>query len=312
MRIVSLDSIKSVLPNIDLLSEIESGFAAYSSGLVVVPPVGELSFQSPPGDVHIKYGYVKDDDVYVIKIASGFYENKLENLPVGNGMMLVFSQKTGEPLAVLQDECYLTDVRTAVAGAIAAKHLSPKDVDCIGVVGTGVQAKLQLKYLKKVINCNQALVWGRSSDSLLTYKESTNHYNYQIETTENIDDIISRCQLIVTCTPSEEPLISMINPGTHVTAIGSDTTTKRELSSSVLFKADTVVTDSKSQSTERGEIYQASKDGFLSSSVLELGNIVKGEVKGRINEEQITIADLTGVAIQDIQISKAILRSLQE
>ena len=174
MRIVSLDSIKSVLPNIDLLSEIESGFAAYSSGLVVVPPVGELSFQSPPGDVHIKYGYVKDDDVYVIKIASGFYENKLKNLPVGNGMMLVFSQKTGEPLAVLQDECYLTDVRTAVAGAIAAKHLSPKDVDCIGVVGTGVQAKLQLKYLKKVINCNQALVWGRTVS--YTHLEPTRPY----------------------------------------------------------------------------------------------------------------------------------------
>ena len=91
MRIVSLDRIKSVLPNVDLLSEIESGFAAYSSGLVVVPPVGELSFQSPPGDVHIKYGYIKEDDVYVIKIASGFYENKRESLPVGNGMMLVFS-----------------------------------------------------------------------------------------------------------------------------------------------------------------------------------------------------------------------------
>ena len=312
MRIVSLDSIKSVLPSIDLFSEIESGFAAYSSGSVVVPPVGELSFQSPPGDVHIKYGYVKNDDVYVVKIASGFYDNKSEGLPVGNGMMLVFNQKTGEPLALLQDECYLTDVRTAVAGAIAAKYLSPEYVDCIGIVGTGVQAKLQLKYLKEVINCNNVLVWGRSSDSLSVYKESVNHYDYQIETTENIDHIISRCQLIVTCTPSERALISEVNPGTHVTAIGSDTIAKRELSSSVLFKADIVVTDSESQSKERGEIYQASKEGFSFNDVLELGDIIKGAVKGRANEEQITIADLTGVAIQDIQISKAILRGLKE
>ncbi len=312
MRIINLDSIKSALPNIDLLSEIESGFVAYSSGLVVVPPVGELSFQSPPGDVHIKYGYVKNDDVYVVKIASGFYKNKSEGTSVGNGMMLVFSQKTGEPLAILQDKCYLTDVRTAVAGAITAKYLSPKNVDCIGIVGTGTQAKMQLKYLKEVINCNKALVWGRSSDSLLGYKESTNHYDYQIETTENIDRIVNQCQLIVTCTPSEKVLINEVNPGTHVTAIGSDTTVKRELSSDVLIKADTVVTDSRSQSKKRGEIYQALKDGFLLNSVLELGEIVKGLVKGRTDEEQITVADLTGVAIQDIQISKAVLRSLQE
>jgi len=310
MRIISLDRIKAVLPNIDLLSEIESGFSAYSDGLVVVPPVGELSFQSPPGDVHIKYGYIKEDDIYVVKIASGFYENKLEGLPVGNGMMLVFSQKTGQPLAALQDECYLTDVRTAVAGAIAAKYLSPKNIDCIGIVGTGVQAKLQLQYLKKVTECNKVIVWGRSPESLSEYMKSMRDYNYKIQATTNIDDITSQCQLIVTCTPSEKALISTVSPGTHITAIGSDTTVKRELSSSVLLQADAVITDSKSQSRERGEIYQASKDGFSGKSTLELGNIITGAVKGRTSQDQITIADLTGVAVQDIQISKAVLRNL--
>ena len=310
MRIVTLDHIKSILPNVDLLSEIESGFAAYSSGLVVVPPVGELSFQSPPGDVHIKYGYINEDDVYVIKIASGFYENKIENLPVGNGMMLVFSQKTGQPLAMLQDECYLTDVRTAVAGAITAKHLSPKNIDRIGIVGTGTQAKLQLQYLKDVIDCNKVVVWGRSSDSLSNYIKSMDSYNYQVEPTASIDDIVKQCQLIITCTPSEKALIDEVNPGTHITAIGSDTTSKRELSSKLLFQADVVITDSKSQCKARGEIYQASKDGFLTSSVLELGDIINGIDAGRVSQEQITVADLTGVAVQDIQISKAILRNL--
>ena len=199
MRIVNLDRIKSVLTNVDLLSEIESGFAAYSSGLAVVPPVGELSFQSPPGDVHIKYGYINKDDVYVIKIASGFYENRRENLPVGNGMMLVFSQKTGQPLAMLQDEGYLTDVRTAVAGAVAAKYLSPTNIDCIGIVGTGTQAKLQLKYLKNVIDCDKVVVWGRNPDSLSDYIKSMDNYNYQVKPTASIDDIVKKCQLIITC-----------------------------------------------------------------------------------------------------------------
>ena len=84
--------------------------------------------EDPPGDVHIKYGYIKGHDYYVIKIASGFYGNKEFGLPPGNGMMLMFSQKTGEPVAIQYDEAYLTDIRTAVAGTISAKV--SRSVDC--------------------------------------------------------------------------------------------------------------------------------------------------------------------------------------
>ena len=310
MQIISLEDIKSILPQVDLIQEIESGFKAYSNDLVVVPPVGELSFQSPPGDVHIKYGYIKGDEVYVIKIASGFYKNTSTGLPAGNGMMLVFNQKTGQPVAMLQDECYLTDIRTAVAGAITAKYLAPKHVECIGIVGTGVQARLQLQYLRDIIECNNVIVWGRSSDALSDYKEAMTKHGYKIKTATDISDIIDYCQLIVTCTPSEEVLINRVNPGTHITAMGSDTIAKRELSSDVLLQADIVVTDSRSQSKERGEIYQASKDGFSVNGTTELGEIILGTAQSRTQQEQITIADLTGVAVQDIQISKAILKNL--
>ena len=310
MQIISLEHIKSILPQVDLIQEIESGFKAYSNDLVVVPPVGELSFQSPPGDVHIKYGYIKGDEVYVIKIASGFYKNTSAGLPAGNGMMLVFNQKTGQPVAMLQDECYLTDIRTAVAGAITAKYLAPKHVEYIGIVGTGVQARLQLQYLRDIIECNNVIVWGRSSDVLSDYKEAMTKHGYKIKTATDISDIIDYCQLIVTCTPSEEVLINRVNPGTHITAMGSDTISKRELSSDVLLQADIVVTDSRSQSKERGEIYQASKDGFSVNGTTELGEIILGTAQSRTQQEQITIADLTGVAVQDIQISKAILKNL--
>ena len=310
MQIISLEDIKSILPQVDLIQEIESGFKAYSNDLVVVPPVGELSFQSPPGDVHIKYGYIKGDEVYVIKIASGFYKNTSTGLPAGNGMMLVFNQKTGQPVAMLQDECYLTDIRTAVAGAITAKYLAPKHVECIGIVGTGVQARLQLQYLRDIIECNNVIVWGRSSDALSDNKEAMTKYGYKFKTATDISDIIDYCQLIVPCTPSEEVLINRVNPGTHITAMGSDTIAKRELSSDVLLQADIVVTDSRSQSKERGEIYQASKDGFSVNGTTELGEIILGTAQSRTQQEQITIADLTGVAVQDIQISKAILKNL--
>ncbi len=126
MKIISLAQIKEILPSIDLISEIEKGFAAYSQNRTVVPPVGELLLEK--GEVHIKYGFIKNDDFYVIKIASGFYENSKLGLSSSNGLMLLFKQETGELASILLDEGHLTDVRTAIAGAIAAKYLAPEKI----------------------------------------------------------------------------------------------------------------------------------------------------------------------------------------
>lgn len=310
MKIYKLDEIKSVLSKVDMVEEIEKGFKAYSRGEVVVPPIGEMHFDNPPGDVHIKYGYVKNEDRYVIKIASGFPQNMKHSLPNGNGMMLVFNQKTGQPVALLQDEGLLTDIRTAVAGAICAKYLAPKKVRHIGIVGTGVQAEMQLKYLGGYVDCWSTIVWGRSESSLNNYKSRLSESGYQIETTQDIDILIEKSQLIITATSSETPLITRVNPGTHITAMGSDTVEKQELDTSLIKKADVVVADSKSQCEERGEIHQAMKSGYNLENVIELGEIIAGDKQGRTSEDQVTVSDLTGVAVQDIQITNAVLNHL--
>ena len=131
----NLDQIKKALGSIDSTKAIEEGFVAYSQGKVVVPPIGEMLFENPPGEVHIKYGFIKNDDYYVIKIASGFYENYKINLPTNSGLMLLFSQKSGQLLCVLFDKGYLTAVRTAAAGAVVAKYLAPKNVHRIVFLG---------------------------------------------------------------------------------------------------------------------------------------------------------------------------------
>ena len=311
MRIVSLDEIKAVLPKIDLMQEIEAGFSAYSNGEVVVPPVGELTFEDPPGDVHIKYGYILGDDVYVIKIASGFYQNKLLGLSNGQGMMLLFDQKSGKPLGLLQDEGYLTDVRTAVAGAICAKYLAPNNIEAIGIIGTGVQARMQLEYLKNVTDCRATIVWGRSESALDHYKTSMADSGFIIESTMAMDQVTDNCNLIVTCTASEKPLIrnNQIEGKIHITAMGSDTPNKQELDSNVLSKADLVIADSRSQCEVRGEIHHAIRNKKVSmDSIAELGEIINGNRQGRTKSSELTVADLTGVAVQDIQISKAVLK----
>jgi len=312
-EIVAIEQIREVLPRVDLVEIIEEGFAAYSRGEVVVPPVGELLFEDPPGETHIKYGYIKGDDYYVIKVASGFYGNPKIGLPSGEGLMLLFSQKTGLLMAVLLDGGYLTDVRTAAAGAVAAKHLAPTAVQRIGIIGAGTQGRLQLDYLRQVTNCRRALVWvpdASETEPFLNFFEGS---DLKIETTDSIEAIPRTCNLIVTATPSTAPLLeaSQIRSGTHITAVGSDTAAKIELEPGILAMADAVVADSLPQSESRGEVFRAVESGAIDGDgVVELGNVVMKRARGRKSDSEITVCDLTGVAVQDYQIAKAIYESL--
>ena len=311
MKIISLEQIKAVLPSLDLIPAIETGFVSYSAGRAVVPPVGELLLDT--GDVHIKYGYLKEEPYYVIKIASGFYQNPQFGLPSSNGLMLLFNQKTGELVSILLDEGHLTNIRTAVAGAIAARHLAPQKVQRIGIVGTGTQAHLQLEYLLPVTACRQALVWGRGPEQLARYQREMEPFGFVIETSQNLADILRSCNLVVTTTPAGAPLLQAtdLQPGTHLTAVGSDTPEKQELDAAILGRADVIVADSIGQCLERGEIHQAIQAGQITpDDIVELGDVIAGKVAGRTSDEQITVADLTGVAVQDINIATAVFEAL--
>ncbi|WP_108866191.1 ornithine cyclodeaminase family protein [Aquimarina aquimarini] len=306
--IINLSEIKSILKNIDLMTAIEKGFVEYSNGNTVIPPIGELLFDKPEGEVHIKYGYLKEDDFFLIKIASGFYENTKIGIPSSQGMMLLFSQKTGQSEAILLDEGYLTNIRTAIAGALAAKYFAPKKIVAIGIIGTGIQAKLQLEYLQQYTSCKTVWIWGRNIKNVEKLKsELSDKFVIHIAKTPN--EISKHCNIIVTTTASKEPLLLSedILPGTHITAVGSDTSEKQELQSEILGKADIVIADSISQSKSRGEVYRAIQQGaILPEKVVELGNAIKNEGLQRSNEQQISVVDLTGVAIQDIMIAKSI------
>ncbi|MFT4726349.1 MAG: ornithine cyclodeaminase [Granulosicoccus sp.] len=309
----TLDQIKNAVAKMNFSADIEQGFIAYSNGDVVVPPVGELIFEDPPGDTHIKYGYIKGDDCYVIKIASGFYENVKINLPSSSGLMLVFSQKTGVLDTILLDEGFLTNVRTVVAGEIAAKYMAPEKVTAIGVYGTGVMARMQVQILKSVTDCKKIIVWGRSEESLDAYRHDMEADGYDVQTTLDSGTVTDASNLILMTTPSTTPLIKadQIRPGTHITAIGSDTAHKQELDTKILGAADIVIADSLIQCQERGEIYKAlSASDLKMDNVIELGSAIKSGNRIRISEDQVTVADLTGVAVQDVKIAKAVSRAL--
>jgi len=214
--------------------------------------------------------------------------------------------------SILLDEGYLTDLRTAAAGALVARYLAPEKVTKIGIVGSGIQARMQLELLKNMVNCNKAMAWGRNRENLLTYKKDMEHQGFEVEVTDALDLLAAQCNLIVTATAATAPLlhIHQIQPGTHITAVGSDTADKQELNPAILKRADILVADSISQCVVRGEISKAlAANQIREGKIIELGNIPERQIK-RTSADQITVADLTGVAVQDIQIAKAVCQKL--
>lgn len=304
LKIISLDEIKTLLKDIDVIDLMKDAFIQYSIGNSIIPPVGELIFENPPGDVHIKYGYIKGDNLYVIKIASGFYENHKLGLPSGQGLMLLFSQKTGQLESILLDDGHLTNIRTAAAGALAVKCFSSNKTGSIGIIGSGVQARLQLEYIQKNSPCNKVFLWGRNKKKIQEfYLEIKN--NYKVEITSSPQDLARKSNIIVTTTASEFPLLKSndIKSGSLIVAIGSDTENKQELDSEILRDASLVITDSISQSKSRGEIFKALTKGMINEKqVMEFGNAIQNTNLNRINNKTVVV-DLTGVAVQDVAIA---------
>ena len=312
-QVFKLDEILDALKDIDVVDVIAQGFKALSEEKVVIPPIGEMLFPDVDGELHIKYGAIKGDEDFVVKMATGFFQNPSIGISPFSGCMMVFSQKTGHISSVLLEEGELTNHRTAAAGAVAAKCLAPKNVNMIGIVGTGVQSRLQALYLQKMTDCRNLVIWGRNKDKAELAAFDIQKMGYEANVIENLNDLCKVSQIIVTTTPATSPLLKreMITPGTHITAMGSDTSDKCELSPDILDLADIVAADSIEQATQRGEISQALKAGKCNKDKLvELGSIIIDPSKGRTNDQQITIADLSGVAIQDIMIAKAVTDKL--
>lgn len=310
-----LHEIAQAVSRLDLVPAIEASFVAYSEGRAVIPPVGELSFKDPPGDVHIKYGRIIGDDVYVVKVASGFYDNPRHGLPGNSGVMMVFSSATGILQSLLLDEGYLTNVRTAIAGAICSKFLAPSSVAKIAILGTGVQARMQAEETAKMSGCRRLAVWGRSDAALDAYQSDMEARGFQVATTRVVGDATRDADIVITTTAAEIPILRRehIEAGTHIVAMGSDTETKNEIAVKLLGAVDVYVADSLSQCQTRGELHHALKAGTRSSDdAVELGCVIVDPRKGRSNDQQITLADLTGVAVQDIAIAKAVCAAMGE
>ncbi len=296
------------------LEIIEQAFSALAEGRVIMPaPLGlRIDNDDVEGEVHVKTAYIRGSKGFAVKVATGFYQNARLGLPTSSGVILYLNSQTGQIIALFADNGYLTDLRTALAGAVAAKHLAPTRIATVGIVGTGIQARWQLRAIALVREVQQVLVFGRSAAATEAYiRDMQIVVPADIRRADTVSELVQKSDLVVTTTPSREGLIKArdLHPGLHITAMGSDGPGKQELESGVLEQADVVVCDSYDQCVHVGELQQAA---LPRARVLELGELTAGMRKGRSNDHQISVCDLTGTGVQDSAIAEYVFSALQQ
>jgi ornithine cyclodeaminase len=315
LRVFPEEDIRRVVDDAAALASSERAFSAMARGEALVPPPLGVDLPGPRGEVHVKGAYLEGAPIFAFKVATGFYGNAALGLPTGAGLVLVFDARTGFPLALLADNGYLTDVRTAAAGALATRLLAPERPLVTAVIGAGVQARLQLRLMSRVRRLASVRVWSPKAASRAAYAgEMRTVLGTEVLPTESVEAAVAGADLVVTATPSRVPLVTadMLRIGATVIALGSDGPDKRELAPEVLARADKVVTDRTGQCARLGELHHALEAGLMSAEDVhaELGEILVGTRPGRERDDETIVCDLTGVGAQDAAIAEVALRAL--
>ncbi|WP_135502532.1 cyclodeaminase [Roseovarius aestuariivivens] len=316
IRILTEAQLREVVKlDLETVDVIESAFAALAGGEVVMPPILSMDLPQANGEVDVKTAYIPGFDGFAIKVSPGFFDNPKLGLPSLNGLMVLFSAQTGLVQALFLDNGYLTDIRTAAAGAVAARHLAPEIVNVAGVIGTGVQARLQMQAAHLVRPFTTCLVWGRDPDrTTACAADLARTLDIEVKTVSDPAELVAQSQLVVTTTPAREPVLraDWLHPGLHITAIGSDQEGKNEIEAAALARADFYVADRVSQTEKLGELRSAIEAGLWQGGPpAELGQVISGAAPGRRHETDITIADLTGTGAQDTAIASHVFERLR-
>ena len=284
MRILNLEEIRGRIDDAALIRRMREALMAHARGECSTPMPMHLDI--PAGEVHVKASYRRGGKYFVLKMAAP-----------ANGMMLLASAKTGEPVAYLADQGHLTDLRTAAVAAMVARELSRRD-SSIGILGTGIQARLTARFHRQVLPLKKIYLWGRD-----TAKAETCAQEIGATVMESPAEVAASTKLIVTCTASRKPLLLAgdLQPGTHISAVGADSVGKQELDPEILRKADVLLVDSRAQCQKLGEL-QHSLD--VIDRAMEIGTFCEWPRKGKNS-----VADMTGLGVEDLFIAEMVCGS---
>lgn len=315
--LISKDEAASVINIKDVIPAVEKGYMMFNSGKVILPPYMGLNIPDCPGGIDFKAGYCAENELISLKASSGgFVDNPVKyNLPANLGTVLLFDSKTCALLCVM-DGSLITGYRTGAAGAVSIKYLARKDSHEVASIGTGNQARMQLRAAVHVADIRKVHCWDSIEENAIKFKNDIeNELKIPVVIESSKKEAVEKADIVISTTRGKGPVIETdwVKPGTHIVAVGTDEKGKQEYEPEIILKA-TAVCDSIKQCVEKGEIQHAINKGFISQSDIyaEIGQIVSGEKEGRTSDEQITIFDTTGMAIQDNVMAEIIYKKALE
>jgi ornithine cyclodeaminase/alanine dehydrogenase-like protein (mu-crystallin family) len=315
VRIISADHIRASVVFEDLIEPLSRAFAESSAGLADNGLLVMFPGERPElGDVYVKTGSLRGHDVFIVKVSPWFSANVEHRQPQG-GFVGVFDSRTGRTLALLNEEHYLSDIRTAAAGALAARMLAPSDVKTAAVLGAGVQAYWQPLALYRERRFTTLLIWARNPQKAEHLKARLSGMlpDVDIRCESDIEDTVRSADVLITATLAREPLVqgSWLRQGMHITAVGADDPTKCELDAAALQRGRVFV-DARETAAANGDVHRAIRAGRYAIEELsgEIGEVISGRTAGRTSDTDITIAKFVGIGAQDLVAAEVAMAEL--
>jgi len=314
MRVVPLEAFKDKIPMTRAIAAVERGFRALAMGEATLPDPLVAEIKDSGDEVHVKGALLKGGRHFVLKLATGFYRNPARGLPSGDGLFLLLDAETGAPAYLLEEHGYLTDLRTAAAVALTLRYLAPADATDALLVGTGAVGRLAARAIIAERPIKRLTLWNRTPERAAALARDLASV-VETRVAQALESEVRRHRIVVTATASTTPLIraAWVQPGTHVTSVGTGSPAKVELEPGLLAKADRVFADRITQTERYGNLHHAIAAGVFTRDRMtgELGDLAVGRLAGRESPTQITVADLTGVGVQDAGIAEAVVEVIE-
>lgn len=311
MRVLTEETIRELVGPTEALAAVREAFVSYARGEATLPSPSDLDLPGRAGEMHVKGAFIHGEPYFSYKAASGFYANAEKGLPITGGLNLVFSAETGFLEAILLDNGYLTDIRTGAAGAIASDLLAVEGSVSVGVVGAGNQARHQLQALAVLRPVTEISVFSRTPSNTQAFVEAVGaSLGVEVHSVQSGREAVEGRDIVITSTPARSPVVltHWISPGTHVTAIGADLPDKQEIDPSLFSRATCVAADDVEHASNSGDLHHALiAEAIRKEEVVAIGDLIVGSAPGRQTDRDITIADLTGLGIQDAAVANVAL-----
>lgn len=306
--IVPRPTIENLFDMDGALRVVEEAFLEFGLGHARMPSKIYLELPEYKGDFRAMPAYVPKLKAAGVKWVNSHIDNMERGYPTVMGTLILNEPETAWPLAIM-DATHITMVRTGAATAVATKYLARKNASILAVVGCGAQAYTQLQALLKIHPFDRIYLFDLNPVLVSSVANSLKDVNCEVFTEKTLESSVRNSDVLVTITPSRKPIIrnEWIKKGTHINAIGADAQGKQELDSELSLFAKIVV-DDYDQAMHSGEINIPIHTEMISRKKIygSLGEIVAGLKKGRENDEEITLFDSTGLAIQDIACARYI------